>query len=272
MNLSKVFKKVSQQLDIDFGELSKDVRNPPKSGEARENTLRKILEKNLPQRVGIDTGFVIDTQGRESKQIDIVIYDKTVATVFDINGIKYFPCETVIAVGEVKSNIISKKDFEDALDKIKSVKELDRFNQGKNLMVTGPGISLEFLKFNPLTNYWDQIFGFIFTRESMREETIIELLQEYNSGHDRRLWPNLFCAYKKFLISYKGDELLTPNPMHAKRLYCTTEDEIPNLLLLFISILSTFINEAHIARPNYFDYVNIVTTKTRYYPLKMEKT
>ncbi len=96
MKLSKVFKKVSQQLDIEFGELSKEVSHPLKSGEARENTLRKILEKYLPQRVGISTGFVIDAQGRESKQMDIVIYNKTVGTVFDINGIKYFPCETAL--------------------------------------------------------------------------------------------------------------------------------------------------------------------------------
>lgn len=271
MKLSKVFEKVSRQLDIEFDELSREIFHPLKSGEARENALRKILEKYLPQRVGISTGFVIDAQGRESKQMDLVIYDKTVATVFDINGVKYFPCEIVIAVGEVKSNIDSKKDLEDALDKIKSVKELDRSNQSKNLMITGPGISLDVLKFDPLTQYRDQIFGFIFTRTSMSEKTVIEVIQECNSKIERRLWLNVFCAYKNFLISYEGDEVLTPNTMDAKRIYCTTEDEIPNLLLLFISILSTFINEAHVARPNYFDYADIITTMHRDYLLKMEK-
>ncbi len=171
-------------------------------------------------------------------------------------------------MGEVKSNINSRRDLEDALNKIKSVKELDRSNQGKNLIITGPGISLKGLKFDPLTQHRDQILGFIFIRTSMTKETILEALQEYNSKVERRLWPNIFCAYRNFLISYEGDEKgLTPSAMDADRMYCTTEEEIPNLLLLFICILSTFISEAHVARPNYFDYANIVTTMHTDHPL-----
>lgn len=260
MKLNALFKGISQQLDIEFEELSTEIFHPLKSGEARENVFRKFLVKYLPQRVGIDQGFVIDAQGRVSKQIDVIIYDKTVATVFDVNGVKYFPCEIVLAAGEVKSNIDSKRDLEDALSKIKSVKELDRSNQGRNSIITGPGISLSGLKFDPLTQHRDQILGFIFTRTSMTKETVLEALQEYNSKVERRLWLNIFCAYRNFLISYKSDERLTPSAMDADRMYCTTEEEIPNLLLLFICILSTFINEAHVARPNYFDYANIVTT------------
>jgi len=271
MNLNELFKSVAQGFDLKFDKLSREVSHPLKSGEARENALREILEEYLPKRVGIDSGFVIDTQGQESKQIDVVVYDKTNATVFDISGIKYFPCEIVIAVGEVKSDVNSKEDLEDALNKIKSVKELDRSNQRKNLMITGPGISLSSIKFDPLTQYRDQIFGFIFTSSSMSGESVIEILQEYNSKFKQYLWLNLFCAYEKFLISYESDEGLTPNPMNAKRMYSTTEDETPNLLLLFILILSTFINESHVARPNYFHYANINTTMHIDYPLKKEE-
>lgn len=173
-------------------------------------------------------------------------------------------------MGEVKSDINSKKELEDALDKIRSVKELDRSNQGKNLIITGHGVSLQGLKFDPLTQHWDQILSFIFTCTSMIKESILEALQEYNSKVERRLWLNIFCAYKQFLISYESEEYLTPSAMDARRMYCTTEDEVPNLLLLFISILSTFINEAHVARPNYFDYANITTTMHRDYPLTKE--
>lgn len=184
MELSAMFKKISRQFDIEFGELSKEISHHPISGEARENVLRRFLTKYLSQRVGIEQGFVIDAQGQESKQIDVVIYDKTVATAFDVNGVKYFTCEIVLAVGEVKSDINCRRDLEDALNKIKSVKELDRSNQGKNLIITGPGISLTGLKFDPLTQHRDQILGFIFTRTSMTKETILEALQEYNSKVD----------------------------------------------------------------------------------------
>ena len=268
MKLSALFGKVSRQLDLEFSELSREISHPLRSGEARENTLKRLLEKYLPQRAGIDQGFVIDARGRESKQIDIVIYDKTVATIFDVNGVKYFPCEIVLAVGEVKSDVNSRKDLEDALTKIKSVKELDRSNEGKNLIITGPGISLSGLKFDPLAQHRDQILGFIFTHTAMTKQSVLELLQEYNLKTERRLWLNIFCAYKDFLISYECENGLYPSAMDAQRMYCTTEDEKENLLLLFICILSTFINEAHVARPNCFSYANIITTNRTDHPLR----
>lgn len=64
MELSALFRKISQQLDVEFEELSTEISHPLKSGEARENVFRKFLAKYLPQRVGIDEGFVIDAQGR----------------------------------------------------------------------------------------------------------------------------------------------------------------------------------------------------------------
>jgi len=271
MKVSNLFRNVAKTFDIEFGAITKEISHNLKSGEAREHALREILKKYLPQRIGIDQGFIIDTQGRESKQIDIVVYDKTVATIFEASDIKYFPCEVVLAVGEVKSDIDSTKKLLDALDKIKSVKELDRSNQGKNLIITGPGISLNILKFDPKTQHRDQILGFIFTRSSMTRESILGVIQKYNSKIDRRFWFNILCAYNDFIISYESEKGLIPSAMDAKSIYCTHEKEVENLLLLFVSILSTFINEAHVARPNYFDYTNIGTTRHSDHPLNSEE-
>jgi len=90
MKLSDLFRSISKQFDVEFNEIARRISHPVKSGETREHALRKLLKKYLPQRVGIDQGFVIDAQGRESKQIDIVIYDKTVATIFKVGDTKYF--------------------------------------------------------------------------------------------------------------------------------------------------------------------------------------
>jgi len=267
MELNNLFKRVSEQFENEFDKSAKEIRHPGESGKAREQALRKLLEKYLPQRAGVDQGFVIDAQGRKSKQIDMVVYDKTLATVFEFSSVRYFPCEIVLAVGEVKSKIDSKSKLEDALDKIRSVKALDRSNRGKNLPVTGPGISLKGFEFDPFTQHRDQILGFIFTSKSMTKESVLETLQEYNSKHERRLWLNIFCAYRHYLISYESGEVLTPSAMNAQRMYCTAENETPHLLLLFLSILASFVNEAHVARPNYFDYATILTTKHTDHPL-----
>ncbi len=267
MRLSPTFRKISERFGGEFDELASEILHNQTAGETREYALRNILEKYLPRRAGVDKGFVIDAHGGESKQIDVVIYDKTVGTVFEVLDTKYFPCEAVIAIGEVKSDILSSQKLQDALDKIRSVKELDRSNNGKNLIVSGPGVSMKGLQFDPSTNHRDQIFGFIFTSTSMTQESIINHLREYNSRTDRRYWINLFVAYKCFLMSYETPQALYPSAMDATYLYCTKNSEIPDLLLLFYIILANFVDEAHVARPNYFSYAQITETKATYHEL-----
>jgi hypothetical protein len=211
---------------------------------------------------------VIDAHGSTSLQQDIVIYDNTVGTVFEVSSIKYFPCESVIAVGEVKARMDSSDKLDDALNKIFSAKNLDRSNSGRNELVTGPGISLDVLPFKPNDNYRDQIFGFIFTGKSMQRDSTLRKLQEFNQKKDPRVWPNLFCDDTKMLISYEVEGGLVPDPMTAKCLYCTEDSEIDDLLLLFYCILSSFVNRAHVARPNYFHYASMETSKATYHSLK----
>lgn len=268
MKLNSTFQKISAKFNIDFDELAAEHGHNLTAGEAREHALIELLREYLPKRVGVDRGFVIDAHGDESQQMDVVIYDNTVGTVFKANNVKYFPCETVVAVGEVKSNITSGHKLTDALAKIASAKALDRGNSGKSKIVTGPGISLNQLPFDPTRNHRDQIFGFLFTKTTMRRETVIKGLQEQNAKRDRSLWPNLFCAYGDFLISYEIAEALSPSAMDATYMYCTDDSEVSDLLLLFYCILATFVNEAHVARPNYFSYGSIDKTSATYHALE----
>ena len=134
MRLNSTFEKLSRKFAIEFDELAKEIAHRQSAGEAREVALIDLLKKNLPSRVGVEQGgFVIDALGNESAEMDVVVYDRSVGTVFNvIEGEKYFPCETVIAVGEVKSNVDSNATLTDALEKIRSVKSLDRSNRGTN--------------------------------------------------------------------------------------------------------------------------------------------
>jgi hypothetical protein len=47
----------------------------PTIGQAREFLVKRLLKTLLPAAVHISSGKVIDHQGRQSKQIDIVLYD-----------------------------------------------------------------------------------------------------------------------------------------------------------------------------------------------------
>ena len=97
-------------------------------GDAMETPVRERLEQVLPQGIGVGSGCVIDTHGNTSRQLDVVLYEKGICPVFCVNNspeTTYYPCEGVLAVGEVKS-AIDKEKLGDAFGKIASVKAMDR--------------------------------------------------------------------------------------------------------------------------------------------------
>ena len=265
MRLNSLFSKVSQQFRTEFDLVASEIRHRGLAGEARETALRRLLDSYLPGRAGVGTGFVIDVAGNESKQVDIVIFDRQTTAVWNVGGVDFFPCEGVIAVGEVKTQIDSVRDLESALENIASVKSLDRSAGGTNDLVTGPGMSFNILKepFDPATNHRDQVFGFLFTGGSLTESNLTQQLVDWNRAHPRHLWSNLYCDYEQFIISYEDGQHLNPSTMDAQNMYCTLADESPNLLLLFICILANVVNTAHVARTNYFLYGDIGATKHR---------
>lgn len=136
-------------------------------GSAREKAVRKKLEQLFPQAVGVATGCVIDVENRASRQTDIIIYEKDICPVFSINDTPettYFPCESVIAVGEVKSTL-GTSELLDSFRKIESVKRLRRFGKddtsfrGYCSRTVLQGTSDE--RYNQFGKPKDQIYGFI---------------------------------------------------------------------------------------------------------------
>ena len=109
-------------------EKARKATTPGLVGDAMERPVQRRLEQVLPHGVGVGSGCVIDVHGGTSKQMDVVLYEKAVCPVFSINetaGSRYYPCEGVLAVGEVKSRI-GKKELADCFEKVASVKRLER--------------------------------------------------------------------------------------------------------------------------------------------------
>ena len=164
-------------------------------GSAKEHPARKQLERLLPQTAAVGSGLVIDSFGGVSKQQDIVIYDRASCPVFSINDTPeatFYPCEGVIAVGEVKSTI-NDRELRDSVEKIASVKRLRRF-AGPSDGLSGPTIAFRSYgsatalvggksdEFNQSIRATDQIFGFVLCAKfGLLDETIhlrlLDLLQ-----------------------------------------------------------------------------------------------
>ena len=149
-------------------ESAREATTPGLVGSAIEHAVRDQLEQILPRGIGVGSGCVIDTQGVTSRQMDIVLYEKELCPRFSINNspeTTFFPVESVLAIGEVKS-AIGKWELKDSFQKIASAKSLyrafekidDNLYVGRRFGDSGSATAHGFYRDN--TNLGD-VFGFM---------------------------------------------------------------------------------------------------------------
>jgi hypothetical protein len=93
-------------------------------GRAREIFARDLLTPFLSPNLGTCTGIVVDSHGGSSRQIDIIIYDKTLIPSLMFTGDEgIVPIESVLATIEVKSKL-TRVELKKAVENARSVKTL----------------------------------------------------------------------------------------------------------------------------------------------------
>jgi hypothetical protein len=67
------------------------ISHPGERGRAREEALKRYFREITPVGFDVDTGFVIDSTGGQSRQQDIIFVRRDYHPVFRLSGIKFFP-------------------------------------------------------------------------------------------------------------------------------------------------------------------------------------
>lgn len=102
--------------------------HPNYAGCTAEQSWLRMLEAHLPRRYSVASAIVLDSRGRTSDQIDIVIHDRQYSFLpFHHNGHLYVAAESVYAVFEVKQ-VINAETLRCAADRAMSVRRLHRTN------------------------------------------------------------------------------------------------------------------------------------------------
>lgn len=124
--LKSIFLNLQEQMIQKLSSDRKIIFHAPTKGSATELNWIDWLEVYLPKRYKVGQAFIIDSNGRFSDQIDLVIYDQQYSPfVFNQDGAIYIPAESVYAVFEIKQEL-NKANFDYASEKIKSVRLLNR--------------------------------------------------------------------------------------------------------------------------------------------------
>jgi hypothetical protein len=191
-------------------------------GTAKEHPARKRFEMLLPHVAAVGSGLVIDSYGGVSRQQDIVIYERAHCPVFSVNDTPeatYYPCEGVIAVGEVKSTLGS-KDLEDAIAKIVSAKRLKRraiahagfqYNRTVPFRQYGSAESAyeKTIEFDQVNKPGDRLLGFVLCEKfRLSEPTLLSRAAELWGSVLPHEMPNIIVSLNDGFIAQNGPELV----------------------------------------------------------------
>ena len=217
---SEYIKHIANELIRNFA-FSSSATTPVLVGSAREKEVIRKLEMLLPKWVGIGSGCIIDSYGNTSKQIDIVLYEKDFCPVFCINEsaeTTYYPCEGVIAVGEVKSTLNS-KELSNIFKKMESIKKLKRHSVPEKSMLRDTdcyafrhyGVKNSFEPaqsedFDQVNNSTDQIFCFALCGSlELTLQTLSEKYEEELENISYKNEVNLIIILDHGLIFYYNE-------------------------------------------------------------------
>lgn len=126
MTLQDTMKSISKKMKIDYEELSQGLQHSGLKGDNRENIVKDFLEKYLHKRFGVVKGEIMATNGKTSKQQDVIIYDfGRCPLLYNEKEIQVLPVEGVYVVIEVKSTL-DEKELIKSIKNISSVKKLPK--------------------------------------------------------------------------------------------------------------------------------------------------
>lgn len=118
---------MQKQVELSAGLGGADlIGHPGAKGDATELNWVEALNDFLPARYRVAKGFVIDSAGNQSDEIDLVIYDRHFCPLlFESGGRKYIAAESVYTAFEVKQTL-NATNVDYAMQKAASVRRLQR--------------------------------------------------------------------------------------------------------------------------------------------------
>jgi len=227
------------------------VEHPGELGVTREEIIRRFLRAYLPARFDVSTGFAFDSKGNVSKQLDIIIANSLVCPRFETaGGIRFYPCESVVAVGQVKSSLTSEARLHSALANLESVKDLDR-SAGGRAHDAAHGESIDHVN-----NHLHQVFTFLLIcGKALKSETMHDKVLEHVLVTAPHVWTNIVFALDQYLVTFACDDGVCPNPLHARGVALQRAADSDELLMRFYLYLGQAIEVTRVSGLPLWEYL-----------------
>jgi hypothetical protein len=221
---AQFLKYLAQELVANFARAG-SATTPGLVGGGREVEVRRKLEMLLPQKVAVASGCVIDSFGQTSNQADVLIHERDNCPVFSINGAPeatYIPCESVVAVGEIKSTLDT-KELRDSVSKLQKIKSLQRAFKdktqfrmyGSSLMAQGADCEV----FDQINKITDQTYTFLLCQKfGLKQKTLAARYSEFCGQAEPHLAPSIVMSLTDGIMMFAdGKGALLRNAVGARQ-------------------------------------------------------
>ena len=248
MDLKEIFDEVSSQMKSDFVKAQKSLTHSGLKGDANEETVKKFLRQYLPKTLDITTGTLVDSEGNQSRQLDIIICDSAKTPIFFQSGeTRVIPIECAYAVIEVKA-YLDKAELEKSYKNMQSVKALEKkayFNQ-KGVIVTTQTL------YGREWNYWP-IQHFVFSFDSPGLDSVLDNMNAYQNKNEIHKRIDSICILEKGVIMNQSpDGMFSALPVPGSKAVASFTSKP---LLLFYTLISVILNQASMKSFNLMPYI-----------------
>lgn len=250
VDIVRIFDQVAEKMRSDLAEARSAMEHPGLKGASFEEVFRTFLRAYLPATLDVSTGIVVDSTGRSSRQLDVIISDAAKTPIFYRSGdTRVVPVEGVYSVVEVKANL-TVQELQRAFENMKSVRALQ-----KTAYVLDDGhIRYTKTMYGREWEIWPTNY-FVFAFDSAPLDELRELLASWYNRDSLPEWSRIdtACVLNKGVILNQDANGYFDALPTAGSLVGSYETE--RALLLFYTSISRYMFQADMPLFRFSDYL-----------------
>lgn len=185
----------------DLYELSGGVKQDGEKGAFREFFVAQLIRPFMPPHFGIGSGIVGDFWERQSRQSDVIIYDRRLLPPILLAGDRgIFPIDSVLAVIEVKSCLVA-RDYRLIVDAARHISPHDENNNPQGLFIKTLGKIVGEKGQRQATYPLYAVFAY--TSDAQDKDEISRLMEQVPDSRD---FVRLICVLDKGIWSFDAEK------------------------------------------------------------------
>lgn len=236
----------SRDLFEDLGKRNR-LLHPGEYGIYREKICDELIKFSIPSKFETGTGFLINSFDKVSTQSDILIYDLNNTPVIQKDSkTRFFPVETVVGLGEIKSRLKIASLCEAAI-KLSKTKKIKQISPSDLLCINNPNKK----SFNPDIDCHDTLFSFLICEE-IEDFEVEKVFKELNKAY---IDAEIEYEYRHNVILSLNDGVLT-----YKNQFTDLPSTIPSNQKMYIPKILNKEFENDIVVGDYYDKISYVLT------------